>query len=316
MTVFDAIVIGAGPAGSTAALRIAQGGGRVLLLDKARFPRDKPCGGGITGRAAYELGIDLAPVVERSVSEATFSFRGRRRSRVSMPTTFIHMTQRSHLDAYLVEQAVRAGAEFRDGQTARSIDVERGGVTVRVTEGMYQAETVIGADGANGITSRCLGLHPFSETVPAIEGNIRRANSRSGEWEDHVALDFGPAGGYGLLFPKTDHVNVGVGGWGFTGTTIRAELGRVARVCGLNPTELTAIQGHLIPLHNPASVLSYGRALVVGDAAGMADPLSYEGIYGAVVSAKMAAMAVLRFLGGEGEDLSGYGRSRPVKWCK
>ncbi|MDZ4277906.1 MAG: FAD-dependent monooxygenase, partial [Dehalococcoidia bacterium] len=74
MITYDAIVAGAGPAGSTAARLLAQQGASVLLLDRARFPRDKPCGGAVTVRAADEAGIDLSPVIEREVSEVRVSF--------------------------------------------------------------------------------------------------------------------------------------------------------------------------------------------------------------------------------------------------
>lgn len=78
METFDAIIIGAGPAGSTAAYRLARAGARVLLLDKARFPREKPCGGGVTVRALRELPFDIQPVVEHTAEHLELSFRGHR----------------------------------------------------------------------------------------------------------------------------------------------------------------------------------------------------------------------------------------------
>src|SRR5438874_7579906 len=120
---YDAIVVGAGPAGSTAARELATGGAKVLLLDRAKFPRDKPCGGGITFRADEASAIDLAPVTEREIYGVRVSIdMGRRFDRTS-DKLLARMTQRSRLDEYLAEQAVCAGAEFRASVTVRSLEL-------------------------------------------------------------------------------------------------------------------------------------------------------------------------------------------------
>src|SRR3990172_7507820 len=121
VTTYDTIVVGAGPAGSAAARLPAQGGARVLLLDRARFPRDKPCGGAVTIRAADELGIDLSPVIERTVREGRVSFRLGPPFERSWPEVLTYMTQRCRLDAYLAEQAAAAGVDFRDGLPVREV---------------------------------------------------------------------------------------------------------------------------------------------------------------------------------------------------
>src|SRR4029453_15545545 len=112
---FEAVLGGAGPAGSAAAFCLSRAHARVLLVDKARFPRDKPCGGGLTYRALRLLPFSVDPVVEDEVDtfELGLAYRQRFERRTSRP--LIAMTQRRRLDAYLVEQAREAGAEFRDG---------------------------------------------------------------------------------------------------------------------------------------------------------------------------------------------------------
>ena len=116
------IVAGAGPAGSMTARLLANRGARVLLLDKQRFPRDKPCGGGVTLRAAALQEIDLSPVIEGTIHGARFTLRLGEAfdRRFEQPLTY--MTQRSRLDAYLAERAAEAGAEFHDGVALREID--------------------------------------------------------------------------------------------------------------------------------------------------------------------------------------------------
>ncbi|MCH8201340.1 MAG: FAD-dependent monooxygenase, partial [Chloroflexi bacterium] len=167
MSAYDVIVAGAGPAGSMAARLLAKRGARVLLLDKQRFPRDKPCGGGVTLRAAALLDIDLSPVIERTIHGARFTLRLGEAfdRRFEQPLTY--MTQRSRLDAYLAERAAEAGAEFRDGVALREIEVDGTSSpkqTVRTERDSYTAPVLIGADGANGL-SVLITIPYFSLTV-------------------------------------------------------------------------------------------------------------------------------------------------------
>src|SRR5712692_8431846 len=120
---YDAIVVGAGPAGTTAARMLADGGASVLLLDRHTFPRDKPCGGGVTLRAASVPGLDLSPVIERTIYGARFSLRlgDTFDRRFRQPLTY--MTQRSRLDALLAQRAAEAGAAFHDSEAVREIDI-------------------------------------------------------------------------------------------------------------------------------------------------------------------------------------------------
>src|SRR5215468_7420293 len=115
MRSFDAVVVGAGPAGSTAAYRLALGGASVLLVDKARFPRDKPCGGGLTLRAARLLPFSVDPVVEDVVDRFELRLNYRSSFERTSDETLCLMTQRRRLDDFLARRAEEAGAEFRDG---------------------------------------------------------------------------------------------------------------------------------------------------------------------------------------------------------
>ena len=161
---FDVVVIGAGPAGSAAAIRLAEAGASTLLLDRARFPRDKPCGGGLTGRALKEAPCDVGPVVEESVHEVELRVGGRAAHRRSAEPLIL-MTQRRRLDLHLAEQAQARGAEFRDGVRAELHD----GSTVAAAGERLRADVVIVADGANGVAARELA-GPVVHGV-ALEGN-------------------------------------------------------------------------------------------------------------------------------------------------
>lgn len=313
MASFDLIVVGAGPAGSTTAREAAAAGASVLLLDRAEFPRDKPCGGGVNVRAAKLLPFDLAPVVERTVSGLSVSFNLGRDFRRRSSEPLCYMTQRSRLDAYLVEQATSAGACLRDGETVRSVEIGDAcarDVTVRTRGAKYTGRALVGADGANGIVARATGLSGGRELAVALEGNVACANGVPGAWRETIAMDLGLIpGGYGWLFPKGDHLNLGVGGWQHFGPVLRTRLDAITAHFGFAPAGLEHLRGHHLPIRRPGAPLARGRTLLVGDAAGLIDPLSGEGIYAAIYSGRLAARHLLRFLNGDAADLMPYARA-------
>jgi flavin-dependent dehydrogenase len=279
---YDVAVIGAGPAGSVTAIHLARGGARVLLVDKARFPRDKPCGGGLTMRAVRQLPVDPAPVVEHEVDRMAFRVGWRSHfERKGRRGPFVLMTQRRRLDQYLAEQAVEAGADFRDGvKVSVGADPDRG-LSLTTDGAAVQADVIVGADGANGtFDERYRGLAVIElGTIP---------------------------GGYGWVFPKGDHVNVGVGGWEAEGPRLRGHLAELCRRHGIDGAALESVRGHRLPLRRSGFVAARGRAIVVGDAAGLVDPLTGDGMYEAFVSARLASAEVLDVLAGRAETVDGY----------
>jgi geranylgeranyl reductase family protein len=289
---FDVAVVGAGPAGATTAYRLARAGARVLLIDKVRFPRDKPCGGGLTLRAVRELPVDVSPVVEDVVTRVE--------CRLNYGASFVRgsrelclMTQRRRLDHFLVERAIDAGVEFRDG--------------TRIDPGAIAATIVVGADGANGTTAGALGLGGEIVNGVALEGNVSHARVNKKKYAGRMVLEFGVVpGGYGWVFPKGDHVNVGVGGWSSIGPQARELLKVLCREHGIDPDEVTDIRGHRLPMRRPGTRLARGHALVVGDAAGLVDPVSGDGMYEAFVSARLATEAIVAVLEGRAASVEPY----------
>ncbi len=291
---FDVLVVGAGPAGSAAAMRLARCGARVLLADRAFFPRDKPCGGGLTGRALRYAPCDVEPVVEHVVDRFVVrsGYRGRVARRSASP--LVRMTQRRHLDAFLVEQAVTAGCSFRDGSVVADLEVDADGVSARVGGSRVRAPFVVGADGANGVVARAAGLGEGIRHGVALEGNVSWDELAPEGYAGTAWVELGVVpGGYGWVFPKGDHANLGVGGWLAEGRRLRDHLARLAREHRLAPSVLSGVRGHRLPMREPGAPARCGRTLLVGDAAGLVDPLSGDGIYEAFVSAKLAAQAIL-----------------------
>lgn len=311
-TSIDCVVIGAGPAGSTAARELAARDIRVLLVDRAQFPRDKPCGGGVVISAAAQLPFSLDPVVERVVDTFRVTYRRRGSFLHHFGAPLAYMTQRTRLDAYLVERACDAGVEFQDGRAIESVQIDAGVVAVRFRDGgQLSARAAVAADGANSVVRRSFQLPPFRSAV-ALEANLdvhvdAGTDSVGQPWRDQIALDLGSIpGGYGWVFPKGDHLNIGVGGWPSTGPTLRRELDLYARSLGFDPAALHDRRGHHLPLRDPDSVLRLGPIAFVGDAAGLVDPLSGEGIGHAFHSGRLAALEIDRLLRGDVADLAGY----------
>lgn len=304
MNQFDVIIVGAGPAGSTAAYRLARAGADVLLLDKARFPRDKPCGGGVTVRAIRELPFDIQPIVERTIDHIEFRFRGHRGVRRGGHRPLAYMTQRHQLDHFLIEQAVEAGTTFRDGVKVSEIS-EQG---ARVDGRWVAAELLIGADGVNGASARALGLAGDNVYAVALEGNLPLHDVIGPErWQSTLTLELGTIpGGYCWIFPKADHLNIGVGGWENEGPRLREHFRRFCWRSGFDSAQVHGLRGYRLVGRRPGNALAGTRALLIGDAAGLIDPLLGDGISAAFLSAKLAAETALDFLAGRLASLEPY----------
>jgi geranylgeranyl reductase family protein len=286
---FDALVVGAGPAGSMTAYHLASAGASVLLVDKAKFPRDKPCGGGVTIRAAKELPFSIDPVVEDVVDTFELRFRyGWSFARGGRGTLCL-LTQRRRLDEFLAQQAAEAGAEFR--QEAR---VEFRDAVPHVDGIRVEGDVIVAGDGVNGATPRAFGLAREYGHGVALEGNVPCSRIDCVRYGGRLVLELGTVpGGYGWVFPKGDHVNIGVGGWESEGPRLREHLRRLCDAHGANADELEDLRGYRLPYRRAESQLAKDNVLLVGDAAGLVDPLSGDGIYEAFVSARLAADAIL-----------------------
>jgi geranylgeranyl reductase family protein len=286
---YDVAIVGAGPAGSTAAYRLAAAGTRVLLLDKATFPRDKPCGGGVTGRAARLLPFSIEPVVEDVTERLECGLRYRHRFTRRARGPLAYMTQRRRLDHFLLQKAEEAGAEVRVGETADARELD--------------ATVVIGADGCNGSSAKQLGLADGVVHGVALEANYPHEPRYAGAMVLEIAVI---RGGYGWIFRKGDHVNVGVGGNAEEGPRLRAELRRMCEAYGIDPEAAQETRGYRLPLRLPGTLIARGRTAVIGDAAGLVDPFSGDGMYEAFLSAQLVAEAALDVLAGREDDLDAY----------
>jgi geranylgeranyl reductase family protein len=301
---FDAIVVGAGPAGSATAIRLADAGASVLLADKATFPRDKPCGGGLTARAFRQCPVDPTPVVEEDVDLVELRFRYADTVVRHAREPVIRMTQRRRLDAFLVDAARASHVDVREGV---KVEIDPTGETVTVGGETVGTRVIVGADGANGGTAKAVGLGGAIVHGVAYEGNVPYGTVSRERYARRAVVELADIpGGYGWVFAKGDHVNVGVGAWQSEGPRIREHLRRVCVAHGIDEEALEHLRGHRLPLRRPGTKVASARALLVGDAAGLIDPVSGDGMYECFVSARLATAAILDVLDGRSSTLEPY----------
>ncbi|CAL9352082.1 geranylgeranyl reductase family protein [Streptomyces sp. enrichment culture] len=299
--VWDVVVVGAGPAGASAAYAAAVAGRRVLLLEKAELPRYKTCGGGIIGpsRDALPPGFEL-PLRDR-VHAVTFSLNGRfARTRRSRRMLF-GLVNRPEFDQRLVEHARSAGAEVRTGVAVARVEQHGAAVPDRRTVAVLLAdgETVLARAvvGADGSASR-IGAHVGVKTQQVdlgLEAEIPVPPSVAEDWAGRVLIDWGPMpGSYGWVFPKGDTLTVGVISARGDGAATKRYLDDFVARLGLAGFEPAISSGHLTRCRSDDSPLSRGRVIVCGDAAGLLEPWTREGISFALRSGRLAGEWAVR----------------------
>lgn len=306
MGVYDAIVVGAGPAGSFAAYRLAQRGARVLLLERRRIPRAKPCGGGLTPKAYRQLDFPIDDLVMARQHGVWLRGHGTGPFPLGDPRAEIWMVQRPAFDQRLAERAVAAGAELRDDEALTA--VTPGGAFAEVTtgRGRYRARAVLAADGSESPIARSLQLRRErdSRVVVALEVEAPAVDESLG---GRALVDFDVPHGYAWVFPKGDLYNVGLGSFDpGSFKTLRRLLDEFIGRSGLRFVGEPHVVGHRIPIGGVAEQLHRGNVALIGDAAGVADGLFAEGIAYALRTGTLAAEQVGRLLAGEVTDLSGY----------
>ncbi|HEX8001769.1 MAG TPA: geranylgeranyl reductase family protein [Mycobacteriales bacterium] len=290
---YDVLVVGTGPAGASAAHAAASSGARTLIVDRATPPRYKCCGGGLIGLSSAHAGIDLAPLTRDAVTRMTFSKEGRQRytraARGGRP--IFRLVMRADFDAALVSRAVAAGAALRTGVAVRSLaPLPGGGTAVTLASGeTVEARHVVGADGTGGRTGAYVGVR-LAQVDVGLEGEFPTPPRAAAYWRGRVLIDWGPVpGSYGWVFPKGDLLTVGVIGPRESGDEMRAYYAAFVGRLGLG--EPSTFSGHLTRCRTPDSPLVRDGVLVAGDAAGLLEPWTREGISYALRSGRAAGLA-------------------------
>ena len=290
---FDILVIGAGPAGSAAATWAARQGRRVALIDKARFPRDKLCGGLFTERsratyrAVFGQDFDLSRAISRT--EIAFWHTGRTLA-VLHDIPPLHLTMRRDLDDTLFRHALHAGAADYSGHAIAQLSDN----TVTFRDGStISGDILIGADGVNSIVARHLFGAAFSGDSIGFGLEIEVPPTAQDPANQPLRIDFAAASwGYGWSFPKQGSTTVGVGGLHAPNPDMKARFSDYLLGLGLDPAQ-TRFKGHYLPFGDFRQTPGRGPVLLAGDAAGLVDPITGEGIALAMQSGQLAAQAAL-----------------------
>jgi len=307
----DVTVVGAGPAGAMTAYYLALRGLRVHLIEKRTFPRDKPCGGGLTGRARRQIPFDLAAVVEDAGRSIRLTF-GRRlllEQRSASPP--ILLVRRDRFDALLVEEAVRAGAVFQEDTAFQHLSGPPGNLEIATTRRPLRSRVIVGADGAQSRVRTALGCCPQVRSMVALEARVQPDQFLSSvRCRGRIDFDYSASGaGYGWVFPKKDHLSVGVFSSRSHPGAMKKRFFEYLRSKGLQNGEIAGLRGGRIPWSTGRHFRPCDdRGLLVGDAAGLCDPITGEGIYAAALQARLAAEAICERFAGKTE-LCAYNRA-------
>jgi geranylgeranyl reductase family protein len=303
----DVLIVGAGPAGATLAYELSRKGMDVLILEKERLPRYKACAGGITVKTAKLLDLDFSSVTRDTIRGAKVAYGGRRSFTKSYPQPLIHMVMRDEFDQLLVQRACEAGAALVDNERVRQVEIAEQVVKVEAANHVFTAQIVVGADGARSIVAANVGLMRDIDLGIGLEAEISVPGQRLVQWESLMGLDLGHMrGGYGWVFPKKDHLSVGVGSPLRQAKRLKSGYQAVLKSHGLNDCSATRIRSHWLPVRRKGMAIQSGRCLLLGDAAGLVDPVTGEGIHNAIRSAQIAAPVIEHYLQGSSANLKAY----------
>jgi geranylgeranyl reductase family protein len=310
----DCIIIGAGPAGATAAYHLAKKGRSVIVFDRASLPRYKPCGGGVSPAIKQWFDFDLTPAIDNTIDKVRYTWK--LDDPVEADLSMLEpmwMVKRDRFDHFLCQQAQQQGAQIEDNTEVTAIAFQSEHWDVTTSKGTYQAKYLIAADGVRGKTAQWLGfLLPESGLGATLEVRTPVSANRQ-----HIAsFDFGAIkNGYIWNFPKADGYTISAGC--FKGKIKPEELKKqIFNYALASNIDVSNAQYYEYPLSvwTEKHPLHTRQAVVVGEAAGIADPLIGEGIRPAILTGVRAAEAIDRALAGDGKALAQYSEIIDREW--
>lgn len=293
MADWDVAIIGGGPAGLSAAYESARRGARTLVLEKAVHPRYKTCGGGLIGFTVRAVADRITIPASDHVERAEFTHDGRRPfTRTGRRAPLLAMVRRPEFDDALRLAAEKAGATVRQATAARAVEQTGDGVRIRLAGGEeVTAGVAIGADGSSGITARHVGVE-YGQVDLGLEVELPIDAARQQHWRGRLLIDWGPLpGSYAWVFPKGDVLTVGVIAARGEGERTKEYLRAFVDRLGLSGIAPLHDSGHLTRCRTDGSPLRRGNVVVAGDAAGLLEPWTREGISFAVRSGALAGAA-------------------------
>jgi geranylgeranyl reductase family protein len=304
---FDVVIVGAGPAGATLGYELAKRGTDVLILEKEPLPRYKACAGVISMKTVDLLGCDISSVTHQVISGARVTYKLRKEFVKNYHSPIGHMVMRDEFDQFLVSRAQDTGALVADNQRVCSLYANDSRVNISTMWDTFTCKIVVGADGATSVVGKTFGLANGRQLGVAMEAEVASSEEDMIRWNSLAGIDIGSVkGGYGWVFPKRGLLSVGVGAPIQRARLLRAYHQRLLKSLNLQNCKVERFKSHLIPTFEPGTAIQKGRVLVVGDAAGLIDPLSGEGIPNAIKSAQLASPVIANQLTSPSIDLQEY----------
>ena len=292
---YDVAIVGSGPAGSSGALCLARQGMKVVIIEKDALPRYKTCGGGVTYRAIQLLPVDVQEAIELecytaelNLLDAGLHFSTRRQGPI------VSMTRRDKFDFLLVSAAKDAGADVLPECKVIDIITQADEVELVTNKGSLLARFVVAADGAMSLIARKTGWQETRYLAPALVCEVSVSYDVLRRFSRAARFDFGVVPcGYAWVFPKKGHLSIGVLCMRRTSINLKEMFERYVRILGISNILGLKRHGFLIPVSPRQDIFVKGRVLLTGDAAGLADPVTGEGITFAIQSGQIAARALL-----------------------
>jgi geranylgeranyl reductase family protein len=309
---YDCIIVGAGPAGGTAAYHLAKRGRSVLVLEKEALPRYKPCGGGVSPQVAQWFDFDFSPAISLKTSALRFTWKMEDPVQAELADIEpIWMVRRDVFDHFLMQQAQKQGAELRDNTEVSGIEFKGDRWQVNTATGPVEGRYLIAADGAKGQMAKWLG---FNERKRRLAGALE-AEASAQITSPEVHFEFGMVkNGYIWNFPKADGYSIGIGTFrGGEPQDFKSILTEYAASFGID-LKTTKQYGHPICLWDGDQKLHTQNAVLAGEAACVVDPMTAEGIRPSIFSGMKAAEAIDQALGGNGNALSQYTETIAKEW--
>jgi geranylgeranyl reductase family protein len=309
---FDCIVVGAGPAGATVAYHLARRGRSVLVLEREALPRYRVCSGGVSPAVGEWFDFDFSPVISLKVNQIRYTWKAGDAVDASLNTPEpMWMVKRDVFDQYVMDQAQRLGADLRDRTAVIGIEFRETHWQVKTADGELQARYLIAADGAQGSMAQWLGFPARALRMGAV------LELPDASVHPRAQFDFGLVkNGFIWSLPKADGYSIGAGTFrGKEGEDLQAALLAYVKLVGLNPAEA---KYHTAPmgLWDGDTQLHRNQALLVGEAAGVGDPFTAEGIRPAMLTGVKAAEAIDAALSGDANALAHYTQTIQTEWGK
>jgi geranylgeranyl reductase family protein len=307
--IYDVIIIGAGPSGGILAYELSKVGLNTLIIEKDRLPRHKSCAGGVTIKVLNLLDFGIDDVVEDRLFGYISYLRNRDIFTKRFNSPMFNTVLRESFDYLIVKKALSKGAKLIDNNRVKRVELNNGNSTVVTDNGIFSGRIIVGADGVYSSVAKSIGLMKNREYGIAIDGEVYPKDMKILDiYKERFCLDFDclPKG-YGWIFPKRDRLSTGVFSIKPYYPGIKGYFYKFIESKGISVEDsYIKIKGHHIPLGGVNNKLHQENALLVGDAAGLADPLTGEGIYYAIKSSIYARDVIVDSFKNNNYDFSYY----------